>query len=229
MATRRTRKRPLERRFEEGPFLSLGMPYAHGGLRNARTVILLFVASYAGRRSPLYLGLLYFIFGQNGKHLAHRRRPSILHRSFSPLSPSNRKEASPAGFSPPFHVGSFSTFSSHFLSDSLFPPRIPSALPSTRCPNCLTHSAPRDGAAIYRTYRSFYCTPFCIYLDSPSFLASMVQRTDENSCLVDEEFLSLASFCVTREIRRFVNSSVCVDIHLSIHIWDILSGMLTIS
>lgn len=87
MATRRTRKRPLERRFEEGPFLSLGMPYAHGGLRNARTVILLFVASYAERRSPLYLGLLYFIFGQNGKHLAHRRRPSILRHSFSPLSP----------------------------------------------------------------------------------------------------------------------------------------------
>lgn len=95
MATRRTRKRPLEHRFEEGPFLSLGMPYAHGGLRNARrTVILLFVASYAERRSPLYLGLLYFIFGQNGKHLAHRRRPSILRHSFSPLSPSNRKQTS---------------------------------------------------------------------------------------------------------------------------------------
>lgn len=54
MATRRTRKRPLERRFEEGPFLSLGMPYAHGGLRNARTVILLFVASYAQREGALY-------------------------------------------------------------------------------------------------------------------------------------------------------------------------------
>jgi len=34
---------------------------------------------------------LYFIFGQNGKHLAHRRRPTILYRPavlFSPLSAS---------------------------------------------------------------------------------------------------------------------------------------------
>lgn len=123
----------------------------------------------------------------------------------SPLFLPSFSFQSKGDFSPPFHVASFSTFSSHFLSGSLFPPRIPSALPSTRCPNCLTHSAPRDGAAIYRTYRSFYCTPFCIYLDSRSFLASMVQRTDENPRLVDEEFLSLASFCVTREIKRFVN------------------------
>lgn len=60
-------------------------------------VILLFVASYAwGRRSasPIYpWSLLYFIFGRNGKHLAQRRRPSILHHSFTPpLRSPNREE-----------------------------------------------------------------------------------------------------------------------------------------
>lgn len=57
----------------------------------------------------------------------------------------------------------------------------------------------------------------------------MVQRTDENPRLVDEEFLSLASFCVTREIKRFVNPLYAFGIHLSIHIWNIIKRNVTVS
>ena len=169
MVTRRTRKRPLERRFDScsklgGPFLSLGMPYAHGGPRNAWMVILLFVASYSRekeRESSIYLGLLYFIFGQNGKHLAHRRRPSILHRSF----PSSFVLVELfllflASLHSPLRVGSFSTFLSlHFLSPFLLlSRRIPLSsvflsTRSTRCSNCCRSlTALRDGAAICRNY-----------------------------------------------------------------------------
>lgn len=45
------------------------------------------------RLSYIPLVPLYFIFGRNGKHLAQRRRPSILHHSFTPpLRSPNREE-----------------------------------------------------------------------------------------------------------------------------------------
>lgn len=83
------------------------MPYAHGeqGMRGRWFCFLLPVTPREGALS-LSPRPLYFIFGRNGKHLAHRRRPSIP-ASFPSLFP-----RSPASIP----AGSFSIFSSHFLS-----------------------------------------------------------------------------------------------------------------
>lgn len=107
-------------------------------------VILLFVASYAwGRRSasPIYpWSLLYFIFGRNGKHLAQRRRPSILHHSFTPpLCSPNREEVVVVVFLPPlastFPSACFLPFLLTF-SPALFSLASFCLLVSTRCPRC---------------------------------------------------------------------------------------------
>lgn len=123
------------------------MPRVHGGQGMRWTVILLFVASYASRGSERERESgagakgggrrgssswpLYFIFGRNGKHLAHRRRPSILHHSLFPLSSSST--------GPGFHSRRL-VFSLPFLltfSCPLCLRPLPWGPPCNGCPGCL--------------------------------------------------------------------------------------------
>lgn len=134
MATRRTRKRPLEHRFDwdpRGPSTPRecltpmeGKECADGDSA--------FCCQLRAERRSLIPRPLYFIFGRNGKHLAHRRRPSILHHSFPLSSSSNR-----GGPRRLLHSRRLVFYLFFSLSLALSSLRLPSALPSTRCPNRL--------------------------------------------------------------------------------------------
>lgn len=144
MATRRTRKRPLEHRFvsNEGPSPSTGeCLYAHGGLRNAaeRWFCFLLPVTLGEEGAPLlYPGpfCTLFLAGMVNTLLrgAALRSCIILSPHLSARPIEKRWWSSSSGFYIP--VGLFSTFSSHFLSGSLLSLASFCLLVSTRCPRC---------------------------------------------------------------------------------------------